>query len=208
MGCDQNGERERKRGCRFQQNPGSGSESEIRSNETADECGGAESNGRCGTAAVGGGQRDENANGRQEEGRSESLTYSPLDKLPPPLVLAIRCVADFEQANAVRALLPFRDNSFKIVFAGPARQSRPIVIEMPGQQDARMVADDALQNGFAFRKRHGGIRAQRHPNIKRLPHWSPYTPTQRATMIFDNECRAVNDPNRQERLAIQSVARG
>src|SRR5499427_755085 len=40
------------------------------------------------------------------------------------------------------------------------------------------------------------------PNTKLLPTWDPFTGDKRATMIFNNECRAVNDPYREERLAI------
>ena len=40
-----------------------------------------------------------------------------------------------------------------------------------------------------------------NPNHKGLPDWKAYDPAQRATMIFNNECRVVNDPYQQERLA-------
>jgi para-nitrobenzyl esterase len=40
-----------------------------------------------------------------------------------------------------------------------------------------------------------------NPNTKSLPKWAPFTAEQRATMIFNNECKAVNDPYREERLA-------
>ena len=41
-----------------------------------------------------------------------------------------------------------------------------------------------------------------NPNHKDLPNWQPFTADGRATMIFNNECRAVNDPYREERLAV------
>ena len=44
-----------------------------------------------------------------------------------------------------------------------------------------------------------------NPNHKGLPHWEPFTTAQRATMIFNKECRAVNDPYSQERLAREAV---
>ncbi|HJT88942.1 MAG TPA: carboxylesterase/lipase family protein [Bryobacteraceae bacterium] len=44
-----------------------------------------------------------------------------------------------------------------------------------------------------------------NPNHKGLPHWAPFTETQRATMIFNNQCRAVNDPYREERLAREAL---
>ncbi len=40
-----------------------------------------------------------------------------------------------------------------------------------------------------------------NPNHKGLPKWMPFNPADRATMIFNSECRAVKDPYRQERLA-------
>ncbi len=39
------------------------------------------------------------------------------------------------------------------------------------------------------------------PNHKGIPKWEPFDADRRATMIFDNECMAVNDPHREERLA-------
>lgn len=44
-----------------------------------------------------------------------------------------------------------------------------------------------------------------NPNTKGLPHWPAFTLDQRATMIFDNECRMVNDPYKEERLAIAAL---
>lgn len=41
-----------------------------------------------------------------------------------------------------------------------------------------------------------------NPNHKGLPRWAPYTVDERATMIFDNDTRAVNDPRGEERLAL------
>ncbi len=40
-----------------------------------------------------------------------------------------------------------------------------------------------------------------NPNHKGLPEWKPYSAAERPTMIFDNECRLVNDPRREDRLA-------
>ena len=43
------------------------------------------------------------------------------------------------------------------------------------------------------------------PNHKGLPKWEPFTADKRATLIFNNECRAVNDPYRDERLAVAAA---
>jgi para-nitrobenzyl esterase len=44
-----------------------------------------------------------------------------------------------------------------------------------------------------------------NPNHADLPSWAAFNPTQRATMIFNNECKVVNDPHREERLALASL---
>jgi para-nitrobenzyl esterase len=44
-----------------------------------------------------------------------------------------------------------------------------------------------------------------NPNHKGLPAWPPFSADERATMMFNNECRVVNDPYREERLAISGL---
>jgi para-nitrobenzyl esterase len=44
-----------------------------------------------------------------------------------------------------------------------------------------------------------------NPNHPDLPHWPAFTLKDRATMIFNNECKIVNDPNREERLALKAI---
>jgi para-nitrobenzyl esterase len=44
-----------------------------------------------------------------------------------------------------------------------------------------------------------------NPSISQLPPWTPFNARERATMVFDNESRVVNDPIREERLAIWSA---
>jgi para-nitrobenzyl esterase len=44
-----------------------------------------------------------------------------------------------------------------------------------------------------------------NPNHKGLPNWTPFDSTDRATMIFNNECRLEKDPYREERLAIEGI---
>jgi para-nitrobenzyl esterase len=43
------------------------------------------------------------------------------------------------------------------------------------------------------------------PNHEGLPNWKPFTAATRTTMIFNKECRSVNDPYREERLAIAAA---
>jgi para-nitrobenzyl esterase len=40
------------------------------------------------------------------------------------------------------------------------------------------------------------------PNTPSLPKWAPFNASDRATMVFNNQSAAVNDPIRQERLAM------
>jgi para-nitrobenzyl esterase len=44
-----------------------------------------------------------------------------------------------------------------------------------------------------------------NPNHKKLPMWEPFTAQKRPTMIFNAECRAANDPYREERLAVAAA---
>ncbi len=44
-----------------------------------------------------------------------------------------------------------------------------------------------------------------NPNAPGLPHWPAYEASTRATMIFNDECKVVNDPGKDERLAISAL---
>jgi para-nitrobenzyl esterase len=43
------------------------------------------------------------------------------------------------------------------------------------------------------------------PNHKGIPHWPAYTAAERATMIFNTECRVENDPRSEERKAWDKI---
>jgi len=43
------------------------------------------------------------------------------------------------------------------------------------------------------------------PNHADIPNWPAFTPTHRATMIWNNEVKVVNDPHREERLALNAL---
>jgi para-nitrobenzyl esterase len=70
-----------------------------------------------------------------------------------------------------------------------------------GTGPQRKVLGDRISGAWAAFARNG------NPNCKGLPKWNPYIASGRATMILDNECKVVNDPNREERLAIQNLGR-
>jgi para-nitrobenzyl esterase len=50
-----------------------------------------------------------------------------------------------------------------------------------------------------------GFARSGNPNHAGLPHWPAYETSTRATMIFNDECKVVNDPGKDERLAMASM---
>ena len=72
---------------------------------------------------------------------------------------------------------------------------------MTGNGPERYALADKVSGAWAAFARSG------NPNHKGIPHWAPFDMNQRATMIFNNECRAVNDPYREERLARAALGR-
>ena len=44
-----------------------------------------------------------------------------------------------------------------------------------------------------------------NPNVKGLPHWPAFTADQRATMVFNDETKLVNDPYKEARLALAAL---
>jgi len=73
-----------------------------------------------------------------------------------------------------------------------------------------VVGDGQDRYALADKMSHAWVAFARtgNPNHKGLPKWDRFTADTRATMIFNNECRAVNDPYREERLAIAAAQPG
>jgi para-nitrobenzyl esterase len=46
------------------------------------------------------------------------------------------------------------------------------------------------------------------PNTPDLPNWPAYASDERVTMVFDNECKVVGDPGREDRLAFEASTGG
>jgi para-nitrobenzyl esterase len=70
---------------------------------------------------------------------------------------------------------------------------------LTGSDDRRFELSDKMSKAWvAFA--HSG-----NPNHSSLPGWDAYSEDQRATMIFDNDCKLVDDPRREDRLAIRSI---
>jgi para-nitrobenzyl esterase len=70
---------------------------------------------------------------------------------------------------------------------------------MTGTGADRYALSDKMSAAWAAFARSG------NPNAKGLPHWPAFTADQRATMIFNDECKLVNDPFKEERLAIAAL---
>jgi para-nitrobenzyl esterase len=70
-----------------------------------------------------------------------------------------------------------------------------------------VVGDGADRYALADRMSRAWVAFARsgNPNHKGLPTWEPFTAEKRATMIFNTECRAVDDPYREERLAVAAA---
>ncbi len=47
-----------------------------------------------------------------------------------------------------------------------------------------------------------------NPNHRGLPTWTPFDNTKRATMLFDNECKVINDPHGEEQRLLHSIQIG
>jgi para-nitrobenzyl esterase len=71
---------------------------------------------------------------------------------------------------------------------------------MTGTGQDRYALADQMSASWAAFARTG------NPNHKGLPNWPKFNPAQRATMIFNHECKVVNDPNGEERKALASLS--
>jgi para-nitrobenzyl esterase len=64
-----------------------------------------------------------------------------------------------------------------------------------GGADAMALAERVSDAWIAFAR-------TGNPNTPKLPHWPVFTAKHHATMVIDNTCRVVNDPLREQRLAM------
>jgi para-nitrobenzyl esterase len=74
-----------------------------------------------------------------------------------------------------------------------------IAASMTGAGQERYALADKISTAFATFARSGD------PNHAGLPRWPAFTVAERPTMLLDDECRVVNDPHRDERLALAEV---
>ena len=70
---------------------------------------------------------------------------------------------------------------------------------MTGTAQNRLALQDRMSAAWAAFAKTG------NPNHKGLPNWPTFNSKTRSTMVFDNTCKLVNDPNGAERVALDSV---
>ena len=96
-------------------------------------------------------------------------------------------------AEAARASAPLSEQGARsLVYALPASAggARP--------PEAYALADKTSSAWAAFAR-------TGDPNTPKLPRWPAYSATSRDTMLFNNDCRVVRDPDREPRLAMEQV---
>jgi para-nitrobenzyl esterase len=70
---------------------------------------------------------------------------------------------------------------------------------MTGSGQDRYALEDKISSAWVAFARTG------NPSHKGIPSWPAFTTKQRATMILNNECQVVDDPNGEERQALGAL---
>jgi para-nitrobenzyl esterase len=78
-------------------------------------------------------------------------------------------------------------------------ENTDITVSMNGRGPELQPLADKMSTAWVNFARTG------NPNHKLIQTWEPFTLERRATMIFNNECKVVNDPWKEERLLRQSL---
>lgn len=73
-----------------------------------------------------------------------------------------------------------------------------------------MVGDGPEQNRLRNRMVGAWVAFARSgmPAHNDLPEWTPFDLNTRATMVFDDDCRLVSDPRKEQRLAVEAALQG
>jgi para-nitrobenzyl esterase len=71
----------------------------------------------------------------------------------------------------------------------------PLISKMP---EAHALADKTSAAWVSFAR-------TGDPNTPKLPRWPAYSAASRDTMLFNNECRVVQDPDRPARIVMEQV---
>jgi para-nitrobenzyl esterase len=77
-----------------------------------------------------------------------------------------------------------------------------VAASMTGSGQDRYALQHRMSAAWAAFARSG------NPNHPDIPNWSAFNPDQRATMIWYNEVKVVNDPHKEERLALAALRDG
>jgi para-nitrobenzyl esterase len=77
-----------------------------------------------------------------------------------------------------------------------------VAASMTGSMNNRYALEHRMSAAWAAFARTG------HPNHKDLPQWPAFSAASYPTMILNDECKVVNDPNKEERLALKAVRGG
>ncbi len=70
---------------------------------------------------------------------------------------------------------------------------------MTGSGQDRYALEDKISSAWVAFARTG------NPSHKGLPNWPAFNTKQRATMILNNECEVVDDPNGEGRQALGAI---
>ena len=70
---------------------------------------------------------------------------------------------------------------------------------MTGAMQDRYALAHRMSAAFAAFARSG------NPNHADMPTWPAFNTRAYPTMVFGNDCRVVDDPNREERLALKAI---
>ena len=125
----------------------------------------------------------------------------------------VRTEADRKAAQAAQGMAPVY--LYYFTWRSPVRDGKlkafhtleiPFVFEnvdigkpMTGTGQDRYALSDKMSRAWVAFARTG------NPNHKGLPNWPAFNTDQRATMVFNNECKTVNDPGKEERLALAAI---
>jgi para-nitrobenzyl esterase len=125
----------------------------------------------------------------------------------------VRTEADRKAAQAAQGNAPVY--MYYFTWRSPVRDGKlkafhtleiPFVFEnvdggkpMTGTGQDRYALSDKMSRAWVAFARTG------NPNHKGLPNWPAFNTDQRATMVFNNECKIVNDPGKEERLALDAL---
>ena len=125
----------------------------------------------------------------------------------------VRTEADRKAAQAAQGNAPVY--MYYFTWRSPVRDGKlkafhtleiPFVFEnvdigkpMTGTGQDRYSLSDKMSRAWVAFARTG------NPNHKGLPNWPAFNTDQRGTMIFNNECKTVNDPGKEERLALAAI---